>query len=65
MQDKIVLVEQGAYRAELKLFNVPYEEMFGMLSIADPEREIFIKLEADDIINLKLSIQEYCEDKEL
>ena len=65
MQDKIVLVEHGAYRAELKLFDIPYQEMFGMLSIADPQREINIKLEADDIINLKLSIQEYCKDKEL
>ena len=63
--DQVVQIQHGAYEAELKLYDIPYNEMVGMLSIRDPEREIIIKLEADDIINIKLAVNEYCEDKQI
>ena len=65
MQDKYVLIQHGAYEATLRLFDIPSGDMVGMLSIRDPEREINIKLEPDDLVNIKLSVVDYCNEKEI
>lgn len=53
------IIEHGCYRAHVRLYSKPVDDMAGLVSINDSKMEINIKLTSDDIHNLRDMIEDW------